>query len=441
MAFVFKEIQSIGDGEQPDLLHLSDNEAHVLYTNDGRLYLQTTEPPIGEWADLTLTDKLLLPLDANMEHFSTDMLGGFGGVGSYKTDQSQYLLLYNTDAMENVTYETIITSIEHNYDDNQLNITISNKPYLNDDLNYLTSLWAKANQSAVVVDNSSEDWNKAKVKADEAEVFMNSPINVNDNAILIGDVDSLVQQAQITRRGLITADLSDANGQMRILGDRIVFTNDNWANYSVAISSAGIKTSQNFTLYSDNSVGGNNVVTISGNGIKIYGSGEEGNGLEIYNLLNERTVYLDSLGNANFTGVVTGGTVQTAVSGARIVLKENKLQSYNSKNELSGLVTGLSVDVHSTYQDISIYSRGNKALTFRDEITGIAISPQGGYNLFLGTSGENTFAEGSWTFSSGSSITGLNTDSNGSHSHTITIEGVTYTTSSSGSHTHNVKKA
>lgn len=456
MPLVFQEIQNLGDGSQPDLIHFSDNEAHILYTNDGRLYLQTATPTTGDWNERALTEELDISLDDNMDYFSIDKLDGFGGVGSYAVPQSQYLLLYGTETPEKVSYETIITSIEHAYDDNQLNITISNKAYLNDDLNYLTALWAKSDKSTRYVDNKSDNWNDAKTKADEANEFINSPINVNDNVINIeqrDEFDQLIQQAQITRRGIYMRDADNANGQMKIFSDKIVFTNDNWATYSVAIDSSGITTSGSFILRSDNQYGGYNLVSIDGNGISIYGSETEGNGIEIFNILNERTFYLDTAGNANFTGIITGGTFQTAVSGERIVITENDFTSYNSDGVLQGLCFGASYG--TLFGDVSFYADGEEALNiFGNKATNetgfVAI---GGYNLVLGTYGGETQPAGDWDFGGAGTISGLETDDEADHDHNIsngtklavvdeflTITGYV-TFNDDGGHYHAVKKA
>jgi frataxin-like iron-binding protein CyaY len=442
MAIVFKEIQNLGTGEQPDLFHANDNNAHILYTQDGKLYLQTTETPMGTWTDRELTDELGVTLDNDIDNFTVNKLHGFGGVGSYSTPNSQYLLLYGTEQLDKVSYETIITSIEHDYDNNNLKITISNKSYLNDDLNYLTALWANSKQTSTNVNISSGSWNTSTKKVAILEEEAQKPIDINTKEIFIeqkDDVNDLIQQAQITRRGIYTRDSDDADGQMRIFSDKIVFTRDNWATYSVAIDSLGIKTSGSFKLITDNSIGGNNLVTIDGNGIKIYGDGSIGNGLEVFNKLNERTFYLDTNGNANFTGIITGGTIRTAESGAMIRLQGNKLETFNSSGNLSGLV---SVPFSSTYTDLKIYSNGNIGLEFYDTLSdGLQIRPVDFASMFIGGAGKNMYGYGNWYFSSTQSVNGLNTTSNGSHSHTVVVDGVTYTTSSSGSHNHDVKKA
>jgi hypothetical protein len=204
-------------------------------------------------------------------------------------------------------YNPIITSITHGYDSNSLSITVSNKLYFSDDMDYLTALWAKTNQISKVVDANEISWKDTVDKANQLEADAENPINVTDNVINIGDDAGagLVQQAQITRRGLYTGDSLTANGQMRILSDMIVFTQDTWDTYSVAIDSTGIRTSGSFRLIGDGEFGGNNLVTIDGNGILIYGDETETSGIEIYNKLNQKVLGFDSSGNMTMTGKLT----------------------------------------------------------------------------------------------------------------------------------------
>ena len=90
----------------------------------------------------------------------------------------------------------------------------------------------------------------------------------------------------------------------RILSDMIVFTQDNWDTHSIAIDSTGIRTSGKFRLISDGMNGENNLVTIDGNGIKLFSDGTEGAGIEMYNKFNNKTFYLDSNGNIEMSGKI-----------------------------------------------------------------------------------------------------------------------------------------
>jgi len=458
MALTFEKIQSFGDGEEPDLLHFGNNDVHVLYTKDGSLYVQTTDAEGGIWDSKVLSDETNLSseyaLDTSIENLTIDRLGGFGGVGTYKTDDQHILLMYGIERPDDVLYDSIITSIEHDYDNNQLSMTISDKPYLNDDLNYLTALWAKSNKTANYVDSQSYDWNTAKTQSDEAKTFIESPIDVNNNTIEIGDA---IQKAQITRRGILAREDVNTNGQMRIFTDKILFTNDNWASYSVAIDSNGITTNGDFILRTDNDYGGNNLVTIDGDGIKIYGDGSVGNGIEVYNITNNRTFYLDTAGNANFTGVITGGVFQTDVpfadgGGARIVIEDDTFKVYDAAGKKNGLWMGDGVG--DTYGEMAIFHEDAEIFTINMGVGGTSFRTKPGYDLAIETGAGGTVRfDGDFSFEGGSTVafgattvTGLNTDTESSHDHGIpngtkllVDGGGTVTWSSDGNHSHSVE--
>jgi hypothetical protein len=164
-------------------------------------------------------------------------------------------------------------------------------------------------------------------------------------------------------------------------------------------------------------------------------------------------------GGSLIGGTITGGTVQTATSGRRIKIGGNKFEVFNSSGNLNGPVFG---EGYGLYGDIYFYSNGNHMMTIYDTIAdGFGIQPVGTYNLFLGAGGKNTYGYGNWTFTGtnvnlnastvsfgGSTVNGLNTTSNGSHSHGIpngtilmTADGGSVTFYSDGSHSHTVKKS
>lgn len=114
--------------------------------------------------------------------------------------------------------------------------------------------------------------------------------------------------------------------------------------------------------------------------------------------------------NGNFSGTITGstitgGTVRTATSGARIEIGSNSLQTYNASNQLNGFQNGLTTS-GTTYGDAFFYSAGTEALRIYNTVTnGYSIFPVNGFTMRLGASGTTTFANGTWNFSSGASGT------------------------------------
>ena len=49
MQLKFEEVQGLGTGKYPELLHFYDNEAQVLFLKDGELYGKITNTPLGDW--------------------------------------------------------------------------------------------------------------------------------------------------------------------------------------------------------------------------------------------------------------------------------------------------------------------------------------------------------------------------------------------------------
>ena len=193
-----------------------------------------------------------------------------------------------------------VVSYTHNPDKCTLSATVSNKEYVNSDLDYITALFAKSKQGADTIKNERDIYKDYVVNdKDVLNDFIISPIDPSINNINMND------GSYINRRGLYMKDVDSDLGQMKILGNRIVFTQNNWTNYSLAITSSGIQTDGSFKLFSENKYGDNNLVTIDGNGIKIYGDGTTTNCIEIFNKNNVKTFGLDSNGSVVMSGTIT----------------------------------------------------------------------------------------------------------------------------------------
>jgi hypothetical protein len=173
----------------------------------------------------------------------------------------------------------------------------------------------------------------------------------------------------------------------------------------------------------------------------------------LYNALGVQTIGVDSNGNATFSGsitastitggTITGGTIRTAaVDNARIELSGAGLASYGADNNL----TGVSIE-SGTY--------GFTSLRYYDEssnrIGGLAYDGLGLFQLYASAGGQfwktpstaGLVAWGDWAFAgqvdlSVASVLGLSTDSAGSHTHVVIVDGTPYTTTSAGGHSHSV---
>ena len=134
---------------------------------------------------------------------------------------------------------------------------------------------------------------------------------------------------------------------------------------------------------------------------------------ELYDALGNKTVGIDSNGQATFTGTITGGVIQTAVGGNdRIVITNNSLATY--KHDLitetdykNGIAWGF--DEGSNYGDVVFYDAGVPVMQFYNNLAG------DGYSI-KPLNAATVFAEGAWNFTY-ADITGLITDEVGDHRH------------------------
>lgn len=106
-------------------------------------------------------------------------------------------------------------------------------------------------------------------------------------------------------------------------------------------------------------------------------------------------VYIDTEGNANFTGIITGGVIRTSAKGARIEVSNNQLKHYNDSERLQGLCTNT---IDNRYGDLEVYDGGD--LIFRiyvDPSNGAWLRQESGRPLYIGDYTGNTYCYGNWT--------------------------------------------
>lgn len=106
-------------------------------------------------------------------------------------------------------------------------------------------------------------------------------------------------------------------------------------------------------------------------------------------------VYIDTEGNANFTGIITGGVIRTSAKGARIEVSNNQLKHYNDSERLQGLCTNT---IDNRYGDLEAYDGGD--LIFRiyvDPSNGAWLRQESGRPLYIGDYTGNTYCYGNWT--------------------------------------------
>ena len=144
----------------------------------------------------------------------------------------------------------------------------------------------------------------------------------------------------------------------------------------------------------------------------------------------------EATGLTVISGSITGSIIQSAITGARVVIEDDSIKFYDSNNNLSMEIpkmTGANLE-----NRIVFYQEGKN----RGSIQNLQLSNDLQVAGPIVTAGltqcliQMTDA-GALNFY-GTSTTGLFTDTEPSHTHTVTVGSASYTTDPAGSHGHNV---
>ncbi|HQE49841.1 MAG TPA: hypothetical protein PKV93_10895 [Fervidobacterium sp.] len=94
-------------------------------------------------------------------------------------------------------------------------------------------------------------------------------------------------------------------------------------------------------------------------------------------------------GSANFTGVITGGVIRTAASGARIEISNNQIKTYNFDEQLQGFATN---NDGQQYGDVHVYDGDVVVFEIYNNFfgNGVSLRPANGAELSIGANGHNT---------------------------------------------------
>jgi hypothetical protein len=163
--------------------------------------------------------------------------------------------------------------------------------------------------------------------------------------------------------------------------------------------------SDNFIVDSDGNVtsnsmtvtGGSITITRSDNKAKVIISGTDGIKIQKGDgtgIAWTDVMYVDAEGNANFTGIITGGMIRSAAEGARIEISDNQIRHYNSSNNLHGMNTN---NETVNFGDIEFYNNGTLIFRVYNTLDGVALRPENSKPLQVGGIGMNTYALGNWT--------------------------------------------
>ena len=123
MQLDFEFVQEITKGNYSDLIHLWDNEANLLYIQDGRMRSTYATTPNGEWEDKEFIDDVDVSIDDNISCFRIDTMGGFGAIGSYKAGNVHKLVIY--EYQFDISEYLNAGSIKHSIDNSITSFTLT----------------------------------------------------------------------------------------------------------------------------------------------------------------------------------------------------------------------------------------------------------------------------------------------------------------------------
>jgi hypothetical protein len=161
----------------------------------------------------------------------------------------------------NISSKPRVVEYTHNPDSNSLSVTVSNRTYFNDPLQYVSNIFAASKKTATVVENERDTYKE--YEADKSTIVYTGEVIETTNNEITNEDGTLV----LDRRGIFMKRIESTptGGQFRLFDDRILATRDNWDTYSVAITSSGIQCDDLWVL---TNVDGS--VRISGTTIEIF---------------------------------------------------------------------------------------------------------------------------------------------------------------------------
>jgi len=136
----------------------------------------------------------------------------------------------------NINVQSQIIEMDFNYEDGNINITISNTTNINDNLNQYLNMLYKSVSSSSVVDMNKYKWNNTVATVDDVTQILNNVWDTAKRAIESGVNNSVT----IDRRGITIKDPSDPNRFIRMTNGVIGFTNDGGNTFKTVLDASGV---------------------------------------------------------------------------------------------------------------------------------------------------------------------------------------------------------
>lgn len=91
MKLEFEIVKEVSTGNSPDVIDLPQNEINLLYLQSGKMRNKISSN--SDWGNIEFIDDIQISQDDNCTYLRIETLGGFGAIGSYKTNDSHKLIL------------------------------------------------------------------------------------------------------------------------------------------------------------------------------------------------------------------------------------------------------------------------------------------------------------------------------------------------------------
>lgn len=134
MELTFSTVGIVGQGKSPDFLQFPKTEGQMFYLSNEKLYGKPTEKLHGEFSPPIWLNPVMISPDDSIKQMELHILQGFGVVGSYRTDNSHKLLIYEF-AFEMGKYLEV-GSIKHSMSNPITSFTLSLENPINENPEY-----------------------------------------------------------------------------------------------------------------------------------------------------------------------------------------------------------------------------------------------------------------------------------------------------------------